>query len=864
MGNVLRVFARDVLRLFKAPAALVVVVVLVCLPSFYTWFNVIGFWDPYDNTGNLRVCVVNEDEGVDTDSVGALNVGSQIVEHIKSDTQLGWTFVDRDTAMEEVRSGKAYAAFVIPQDFSADLATLATGNYQQAHLEYYVNEKSGAVSPKITDTGATTLDETINSTFVSTVSALVADTIETKLSDAESDANASRESISAQFEKAKEAIAGSRASVEGLNETTNTAIAKANDAKETLAAAKRDIDSMADQLKLVSGLTVTTQNDLGRLSSEIFPVLGQGSLLISQAASKTNLSIGTMSGTVSEAQGQVGAAIETGQAAMEQNAAIIEQLRTLQDQLPDTDSNKEVLGQVVTRLENQNAELSQALSDTETVSQDAGNMATSVANASNAVNATVQGMLDSADAYRDALSTATLPSANSGLSQIGSTAGSLAAAVTNQTLLVDQAAMVIDHLVSTLQTTTSALGQTDDLLASLETSIDTVQTDLASLELSSALSSLVGGGTIDASKIADFMLSPTELQTETLYPLNAYGSAMAPLFTNLTLWIGVFMLMVILKQEVDDEGIRNLKAWQRYLGRWLFLAPLAALQAIICCAGNLIIGVQSVNPPLLFLTAIVASLTYLSIQFALSVTMQHIGKGICVILVFVQIPGATGLYPIEMTPSFFQAIYPFFPFTYGINAMRETIAGFYDGQWAYLMSILLVFFVLSFVFALLIRPYLTNLNRMFARQIKDSDILNGEDVQVPARRYRMGQLIQALSDREDYRLRLHRHADSFIRWYPRLKQGAWIFGIAVPTIATVAFSLNQSEKVVVLTVWLVWLVVVLVFLVVVEHIRDSLERRLSLDGLSNDELRTLFSASGGLDEGMSEPSGKNASERSGA
>ena len=68
------------------------------------------------------------------------------------------------------------------------------------------------------------------------------------------------------------------------------------------------------------------------------------------------------------------------------------------------------------------------------------------------------------------------------------------------------------------------------------------------------------------------------------------------------------------------------------------------------------------------LAAVVAALAYLSIIYALSVTLQHIGKGICVLLVFAQIPGATGLYPVEMTSSFFQTVYPFMPFTYGINA----------------------------------------------------------------------------------------------------------------------------------------------------------------------------------------------------
>ena len=71
------------------------------------------------------------------------------------------------------------------------------------------------------------------------------------------------------------------------------------------------------------------------------------------------------------------------------------------------------------------------------------------------------------------------------------------------------------------------------------------------------------------------MGSPTELVTEQLYELNAYGSAMAPLFMNLTFWIGAFMLLVIMKQEVDGEGVRKLTVTQRYLGRFLLLAAMA-------------------------------------------------------------------------------------------------------------------------------------------------------------------------------------------------------------------------------------------------------------------------------------------------
>ena len=63
MRNVLKILRRDLLRLLKTPQALVVVFALMVIPSLYTWYNVIGFWNPYDNTGNLTVCVVNQDAG---------------------------------------------------------------------------------------------------------------------------------------------------------------------------------------------------------------------------------------------------------------------------------------------------------------------------------------------------------------------------------------------------------------------------------------------------------------------------------------------------------------------------------------------------------------------------------------------------------------------------------------------------------------------------------------------------------------------------------------------------------------------------------------------------------------------------------
>lgn len=76
-----------------------------------------------------------------------------------------------------MQSGEYYAAIVLPKDFSESLINSITGSSDKPNIIYYVNEKKNAIAPKITDTGATTIDSQINATFVSTVSKTLVQTM---------------------------------------------------------------------------------------------------------------------------------------------------------------------------------------------------------------------------------------------------------------------------------------------------------------------------------------------------------------------------------------------------------------------------------------------------------------------------------------------------------------------------------------------------------------------------------------------------------------------------------------------------------------------------------------------------------------
>lgn len=858
MGNVLRVVARDIKRVAKVPAAWLVALFLIVLPSLYTWFNVAGFWDPYGNTANLRICVVNEDAGTHDETLGDLDLGAQVVAQLHDDDQLGWDFTDRDQAMEAVEAGRAYAAFVIPEDFSADVATLLTDDPTLPQLEYYVNEKMGPVSPKITDTGASTLDTTINDAFVSRASEAVASALDEELGAAQAQAQSAQGDAVSRLSEAGARVGEARQGLAELKRAAEDALARADGARGTLEDAKGQAASLAAALDDVSSLAGDASRGIAGLPLAFGGALDDASRLLSQSSSQASGALSQTAAGIASAQGDVDAALGRADAVVAGNAQVLEELSRIQEGLP-AGSAKDSLAQVISALSQQNDQASATVAGLKTLSSDIAASAEAAGAASSTVDGAVQGALSSTDGFRQSLAADTIPSLADALGGITQAASGLAGAVAGQQALIDQTLLALDQLKGTLSAAVDALVKTDEVLAGLEGDFDTARTDIAALGSSDALAGLFGGK-LDPDAVAEFMMSPTTVETETLYPLNSYGSAMAPLFINLTLWIGVFMLMVIMRLEVDDEGIADLTAAQRYFGRWLLLAAMAALQAAVCCAGCLAMGVQTVNAPLFLLTAVIASQAYLAIQYMLSTLFQHVGKGLCVVLVFVQIPAATGLYPIEMTTPFFQAVYPVFPFTYGINAMREVIGGFYDGAWAGDVATLGAFFAVSMLLGVILRPYLVNLNRLFARQIEEGGIINGERVALPERRFRMAQVMRVLADRAEYRTAMLKRAERFLRWYPRMKTGALAIGIAVPVVATIALSVSQAEKVVLLTVWLAWLVMVFAFLIAIEYVRDGLGRQAILGSLSDDEVRALYVRGEGARKGGDDASRHDAED----
>ncbi|MDU3837020.1 MAG: YhgE/Pip domain-containing protein, partial [Staphylococcus aureus] len=168
MKNAFKLFKMDLKKVAKTPAVWIILAGLAILPSFYAWFNLWAMWDPYGNTGHIKVAVVNEDKG-DTIRGKKVNVGNTMVNTLKKNKSFDWKFVSREKADHEIKMGKYFAGIYIPSKFTHEITGTLRKQPQKADVEFKVNQKINAVASKLTDTGSSVVVEKANEQFNKTV-----------------------------------------------------------------------------------------------------------------------------------------------------------------------------------------------------------------------------------------------------------------------------------------------------------------------------------------------------------------------------------------------------------------------------------------------------------------------------------------------------------------------------------------------------------------------------------------------------------------------------------------------------------------------------------------------------------------------
>ena len=623
--------------------------------------------------------------------------------------------------------------------------------------------------------------------------------------------------------------------------TLDKALTTIDSAKQSNIALASEITNSLDTVGKASDLLSETRTQTERFSNTLVGALDNGSTQLS------GLQV-----NVSNATGTVLSGLNTTQDALDQVSSTLHHVNTTTGNVLDgvekalqasqLDPNSQTYKDLSAQLAEARKQLTFQRQRIDAFDQDTTAAINAGKNTANGFNDDVTTLAKNGTASmasaRTTITGTVMPNLDTGLDALSLANGSLSGTLTTLQSTLEQGNGLLDQLSRTVTQTNTTIAGTQTQLANLAKQLNTTRTDVAALSSSAMFQQLSQALGLDASEVGSFVGEPVHLNEQVLYPVKNYGSAVTPFYTNLALWVGGFVLVAIYKLEVDrDETIRMYTPRQGYMGRWLLFVTVGFLQAIIATIGDLALGIQCEHPFLFILAGIFASFVYVNIIYALAVAFRHIGKAVAVILVIIQIPGAAGLYPIEMMPEFFRRLKPFLPFTYGINAMRGPIGGMYANHYWIDMLSLFWYLPVALFIGLVVRKLALNLNRLFDNRLADTDLMITEHNEGTVEPLRLTETAQQIT--EEFPELVRRRAIHFFRLYPRLVRWGFLALAVLPYVFLLLLFITRM-KLAMLLGWIISIIAIDTYLIVVEYLRERYANYLGEEAMSAEEFRSAI------------------------
>lgn len=736
MRNIIAIFKRDLSRIRGSVVALIVAVGLVIVPTLYAWFNIAGSWDPYGNTGNLKVAVANSDDGYMSDLIPMrVNIGDTVVSALRENDQLDWRFVSESDAVEGVRSGEYYAAVVIPENFSSRMMTVFSSDAEHAEIVYYENQKANAIAPRVTDKAASTVRQQIDETFAKTISDVGLATTSSLLEFMDGDQIAAYAgNLSGTLASAITTLRDASGSVDefaGLLQSSTGLLDSTSDLLASAGTANKDAEALVDDAKTgLSGMHDALDAAVAAINQSLKDSAGDydaAAKAIDEAFGAADAHVSLTVTQLRDASADVAKRasdmrdVQDNILAVERDVEgsnLPEKLKAELVQKIDIVAN--TVGNVANQQELLAKHLSDAAASLETGAADARAKAQAVKDGIAEAKGSIGGVKDSYNAtLKQQISD--LSDAVADVARRGSDmADDLGATVTD---LSHAASALSDDLVGAHEVLADAsadLVSAADDLQRLKEGLDTAVTsgDLDRVR------ELIGS---DPAALADALAAPVALDRQAVYHIKNYGSAMAPFYTTLSIWVAGIVLAAMLKANVDEADVKalgNPRLHELYLGRYAFFALLAFAQATLVCAGDLLFfGIQCEHPFQFMLVGWLAGFVFSNMIYTLTVSFGDIGKAIAVVLLVMQVAGSGGTFPIEMTADFFQAVYPFLPFTHAINAMHAAMAGAYGMEFWIELGTLSLYLIPSLALGLVFRRPVIRANRWIIEKLEETKLM---------------------------------------------------------------------------------------------------------------------------------------------
>ncbi len=690
MKNIIEIFKNDIREIFRKARTWIVIIGLILLPSMYAWPNILSAWDPYGHTNNIKVAVVTEDSGAEVNGQ-KVNLGENLVEGLKNNKNLDWQFVkNKQEAEDGVKIGDYYASIVIPKSFSDDITSVSRGVPKKATIEYTVNEKINAISPKITNSGASAIANNISKSFVEIANGVIFGKLH--------EAGIKFEQNLPSIEKTKEEIFKLNDNFSNYENVVSELIGKVEQGQKIISTVQQTlptIDRFATNSIMLADKADITINNIQSFNEKLLPLISNHLKVVEDVSGEANSlaqKIQSKPDNVEETKEKLkllNTRLEAGEERLRVVKSIFEYLNELsgenilQNQLNkintlenDLTKVKEVNNKIYTNIDNYDEIADDIKKDFVDRTKRINEISTNIDNRLNDdIAPLVAKVLTKADININEISKLIIGAQNE---------------------LPEVEAKILSTEVK-IQRAHAKLITIQKELPEAKEKIKKLTEEIKKAEAGTNTNMLFNLLKVDYKQQAEFFANPVQLSENKLYHIKNYGSAMTPFYTVLSIWVGALLMSSLLTTKVEDEEGKY-KPCEKYFGRWILFLVISLLQTLVITLGDMyILGTQAVSPYRFVFYGLLISALFSSIIYTIVHLLGNVGKAVCIILLVLQLGSSGGTFPIQMTSGFFQALYPKVPFTYSIGLLREAVGGVYIPAAQRDMKILLIGIVITLV-----------------------------------------------------------------------------------------------------------------------------------------------------------------------
>lgn len=716
MKNIFKIFTRDIKKIVTNWVAVVVVCGLIILPSLYAWFNIKSSWDPYGSTKGIKVAVVNEDRGA-TFNGKEINVGKQLVDELSKNHDIGWQFVNKEKAEKGVRMGDYFASITIPNNFSEDLISPALDKIVKPKLIYTVNESANAIAPKITESGVKSLKQQIDDTVSETVNGAMFKA----LSDVGVEYQTSRDKIREAVDLIYK-INDNMPKIEDLinkaydgtitidqmlakidkimpqvDKTLNDADDALNKGKDFIQKSKESFNSLSPIIKedLIFGKDLL--NGAGEILGNVSESYDKETLL--KVLNNVNNKLTTVDKTLNSVISMLESINKVGNKDSITNA--INRLKTIEGKLSNliSEINKDI-DLVNNNVILQPETIKKLNNKIDSIASELGNI---IGNYDSTIVPGINGALDKLDGMsKDALG------------------------------LIDSTQKVMPDVKNVLSLLSKGTKLTNEELAKVKKNFpefkktfNKMVSDIKKVDKKADIDEILKIITGDWKEKTSFLVSPVEIQTNRLFPVPNYGSAMSPFYTTLAIWVGGLILVSILTvsaKPFEDGTVPT--PIQVYFGKYLTFLTIGILQGAIVTLGDVfILKTYVMHPALFVLFGMFISIIFITIIYSTVSVFGNVGKAICIIFLVLQVAASGGTFPVEVMSGFFKGINPFLPFKYAIEGMRGLVGGIVPELMQRDIIILVSAAIIFILIGIFFKKIMNKASANFIKKLKESDIV---------------------------------------------------------------------------------------------------------------------------------------------